>query len=140
MGVCAICDVAVTSDEAAVYRSDTFTVAPAPPPTQVPGWFLLWTNRHDVNGLWELSESESSEFGRLVRAVSHAARDATGAERVYLMAFGEHALHFHAMLLSRTAEMPVEIRGPGLLAAGADWASPIEAASVADAVRTRLVR
>jgi diadenosine tetraphosphate (Ap4A) HIT family hydrolase len=136
---CAICAVAAaTADEDVVYRSDAFTVAPAP--MQVPGWFLLWTNRHDAYGLWELTDGEASEFGRLVRVVAAASRDATGAERLYLMALGEHALHFHAMVLARTGAMPLDVRGPGLLAAGSAFADPALTRSVAVEVRTRLLR
>jgi diadenosine tetraphosphate (Ap4A) HIT family hydrolase len=133
---CSICDVAATSAAVVVYSSDAFTVAPAP--MQVPGWFLLWTNRHDVNGLWEMTDGEASEFGRLARDLAQTAREATDAERTYLMAFGEHALHFHAMVLTRTADMPQDARGPGLLARGAEFADARRAQSVADLVRARL--
>jgi diadenosine tetraphosphate (Ap4A) HIT family hydrolase len=136
---CAICDVAAGTDEQSwVYRSEAFTVAPAS--AQVPGWFLLWTNRHDASGIWELTDSEAAEFGVLTRRVADASRDATAAERVYLMAFGEHALHFHAMLLARTADMPAGVRGAGLLAAGSSLADPTRAIAVAEEVRKRLRR
>jgi diadenosine tetraphosphate (Ap4A) HIT family hydrolase len=134
---CAICDVAArTHDETIVFRSDAFTVVPAP--AEVPGWFLFWTNRHDANGLWDLTAGEAAEFGLLSRDLAGAARETTGAERAYLMSFGEHALHFHAMVLARTAEMPQDARGAGLLAQGARFADPPRARTVTAEVRARL--
>ncbi|MDQ1695284.1 MAG: hypothetical protein QOJ03_637 [Frankiaceae bacterium] len=135
---CAICDVAARVDADVVHRTSLFTVAPAT--VKVPGWFLLWTNRHDAAGLWDVSDAEAEEFGRLVRDLSRAARACTDAERTYVITFGEHALHFHAMVLARTRDMPPASRGPALLSRGPDFADEERAAAVAAQVRELLGR
>jgi diadenosine tetraphosphate (Ap4A) HIT family hydrolase len=134
---CAICDVAASIDDGAVVRrTGAFTVAPAT--VRVPGWFLLWTNRHDAAGLWELTDAEAQEFGQLIRDLSQAVRACVDAERTYVMTFGEHALHFHAMVLARTTVMPPDSRGPALLGRGPDFADAARATAVTEQVRRLL--
>jgi diadenosine tetraphosphate (Ap4A) HIT family hydrolase len=130
---CAICGVAAaTPEEQIVLRGEHFAVGTG---MDVPGWLLLWTLRHEAQGLWELTDEEAAELGPLLRDLSAALQREYGAERTYVMAMGEHALHFHAMVMARPAGAPAEQRGPGLLAAGGALADPAEARSVAARLR-----
>jgi hypothetical protein len=50
-----------------------------------------------------------------VRLLSATAKAEAGAERVYLMGVGENQRRFHFLLLSRSAAVPAEMRGTGIL-------------------------
>jgi diadenosine tetraphosphate (Ap4A) HIT family hydrolase len=80
----------------------------------VPGWIFVATRRH-VDGAGDMTDEEAEGFGVLVRRLTQLLESTAGAERVYLGAAGEHARHWHAVLASRTADLPAEHRGLGLL-------------------------
>ena len=63
----------------------------------------------------------------MLKALSVAIRTAIPAERVYLIGLGENSLHFHCLLMPRTADTPQDWRGPQLLAHGKDLADPEQA-------------
>jgi diadenosine tetraphosphate (Ap4A) HIT family hydrolase len=133
---CAICHVAAqTTDETAVHSDEHFTVGTG---MDVPGWLLLWTNRHEAQGLWELDDREAHALGPLLRTLAAALKEECRAERAYIMAMGEHALHFHAMVMARPEGAAPEARGPGLLSAAASLADREAAQAVAARIRTRL--
>lgn len=133
---CRLCATAASVDPADVlHRGDHFTAATG---MGVPGWVLLWTHRHDAQGLWELSDDESADLGPLLRDVARGVRTACGAERTYVMAMGEHALHFHAMVMARTEQTPTELRGPALLQAAAGLRDVETARTTAAAIRAAL--
>ncbi|MCW2608242.1 MAG: hypothetical protein JWO60_2935 [Frankiales bacterium] len=133
---CRLCATAEAVDEAdVVHRGTSFTAATG---MKVPGWVLLWSHRHEAQGLWELTDAESAELGILLRDLSAAVRDTVGAERTYVMAMGEHALHFHAMVLARTPDTAPEHRGPGLLAAAPALADAAAARTVAAGLRASM--
>jgi len=67
-----------------------------------------------------------------------AARTEAGAERVYLMGFGEKWQHFHFMLLSRPVTVPEHLRGPGLLEKAPELADRQEALRLGSSIRKRL--
>lgn len=133
---CSICHVAASAtSEDVVYRGRHFTAATG---MDVPGWVLLWTDRHEAQGLWELSDEESDELGRLLRDLAAGLRQEYGAERTYIMAMGEHALHFHAMVMARPADASPEARGATLLASAPSLVDSAAARAVAAKLRTAL--
>lgn len=133
---CRMCATAASVDPADVlHRGAHFTAATG---MGVPGWALLWTHRHAAQGLWELDDAETAELGPLLRDLARALRSACGAERTYVMAMGEHALHFHAMVMARSAQTPLELRGPALLHAAADLRDTAASRTTAAAVRAAL--
>jgi diadenosine tetraphosphate (Ap4A) HIT family hydrolase len=135
---CRLCASArALTDADVVHRGAHFTASTG---MDVPGWVLMWSHRHDAQGLWELTDAESREFGLLLRDVAAAVRTTCGAERTYVLAMGEHALHFHAMVLARTADTPPEFRGPALLAQAAALADRDAARAVAGRLRSALQR
>jgi diadenosine tetraphosphate (Ap4A) HIT family hydrolase len=130
---CAICKVAAaTPEDQLVLRTAHFAVDTG---MEVPGWLLLWTVRHEAQGLWSLTDEETAELGPLLRDLAGALGREHGAERTYVMSMGEHALHFHAMVMARPAGAPADQRGPGLLAAGGALADPDAARALAARLR-----
>jgi diadenosine tetraphosphate (Ap4A) HIT family hydrolase len=122
-------------EESVVFTSGLWTATLA---ADVPGWIMITLNRHTGDWLWGLTAEESSALGPLMQCLSAAARTEAGAERVYLMGFGENWQHFHFMLLSRPATIPEEIRGPGLLGKAPELADRPEALRVGARIRKRL--
>jgi diadenosine tetraphosphate (Ap4A) HIT family hydrolase len=133
---CAICDLRATSaGDSVLFASELWTATLA---WDVPGWIMVMLNRHENDWLWGLYEQEASELGPLMQRLSAAARHAAGAERVYLMGFGEQWQHFHFMLLSRPAAAPQQLRGPGLLEKAPELADRDKAVRIGSAMRERL--
>jgi len=62
--------------------------------TSLPGWLVLVLRRH-ITALSELTESEASELGRLIRRVSIALQEITGCKKTYVVQFAEQAEHPH---------------------------------------------
>jgi diadenosine tetraphosphate (Ap4A) HIT family hydrolase len=133
---CQICrSRAEASEESVVFASELWTATLA---ADVPGWIMITLNRHTGDWLWGLTPEESSALGPLMQRLSEAARSEAGAERVYLMGFGENWQHFHFMLLSRPATVPDEFRGPGLLGKASELADRPQALRVGARIRKRL--
>jgi diadenosine tetraphosphate (Ap4A) HIT family hydrolase len=104
---------------------------------QVPGWVMLATRRHG-DWTWELSDAEAETLGPTLRRLSDAVRAVCGAERVYVIALGENTLHFHLVLLPRSADTPSDLRGTALLDGVAKLADPVEAQKAATALKKAL--
>jgi diadenosine tetraphosphate (Ap4A) HIT family hydrolase len=95
----------------------------------VPGWILFCVNRH-AEGLWSLTPEEAADFGRLAQRLGAAVKEVCASERVYLLVFGEHVLHFHAMVQSRGADVPDDARSGAMLGRAAEFADRDAAAEV----------
>jgi diadenosine tetraphosphate (Ap4A) HIT family hydrolase len=74
-----------------LWRLTTVTVG------ELAGYSYLSPKRH-IRDLTELDGDEAATFGEVLASTSRAIRDATGAELVYLYAFGEGVDHFHVHL------------------------------------------
>jgi hypothetical protein len=133
---CQVCDLrSEASADSLIYADHLWTVAVG---FDVPGWFMVSLNRHNVDWFMGLSDDEAVTLGPLTRSLGIAARAEASAERVYLMGFGEQWSHFHFMVMSRGAAVATEHRGPGLLARAPELADRDEAIRVAAKVRHRL--
>jgi diadenosine tetraphosphate (Ap4A) HIT family hydrolase len=133
---CQVCGLRATAPgESIVYVSDLWTATLA---YDVPGWILVMANRHGDDWMWGLSDREASTLGSLMRRLSAAAKAEAGAECVYLMGFGEQNRHFHFMLLTRSASMAADLRGPGLLENAPKLANRDEAIRAGSRMRERL--
>lgn len=84
------------------------------PGFEVPGWLFLELRRH-AEGPMAMDPAEAGEVGHHLVELSDAIRAATGAEKVYVVAFGEVYAHFHLLLLPRMPFAPPEETGPALL-------------------------
>jgi diadenosine tetraphosphate (Ap4A) HIT family hydrolase len=134
---CLICDhFARVSADATVW-SDADWIASGM--SDVPGWVMVATRQHS-EGSWGLSDREAATAGPVLRALSRALKEAVGAERVHLMAQGEHAVHFHYLMTARgpgdtpifdTAELAR--RSPAL-------ADRAQASAAAERIRTLLAK
>jgi hypothetical protein len=81
---------------------------------EVPGWLVAQLRRHSV-GLNSLNAEELLSAGPLLARLSTAITEITGAEKVYVVAFGENFPHWHFLLMARGAQIPSEHRGPQLM-------------------------
>ncbi|MDQ3757334.1 MAG: hypothetical protein M3394_05760, partial [Actinomycetota bacterium] len=96
MSSCVICERETTDEEPAggwVLRTDLWSACVAPG-FEVPGWLFLELRRH-AEGPMGMEDAEAGELGVLLARLSAAAQAATGAERVYALAYGELFAHFH---------------------------------------------
>jgi diadenosine tetraphosphate (Ap4A) HIT family hydrolase len=135
-GYCHVCDLRSNApSESIIYVDDRWTVAVG---FDVPGWFMVILNRHSEDWFMGLSDREATTLGPLVRSLGNAAVADAGAERVYLMGFGEQWSHFHFAVMSRTATVSPELRGAGLLAHAPELANRDEAVRLGSKVRERL--
>jgi diadenosine tetraphosphate (Ap4A) HIT family hydrolase len=135
-GYCYVCDVRVNGPgESVIYGDDLWTVALG---FDVPGWFMVMLNRHSDDWFMGLSDQEATTLGPLIRSLGNAAVADAGAERVYLMGFGEQWSHFHFAVMSRAAAVSPELRGAGLLAHAPELANRDEAVRIGSKVRARL--
>jgi diadenosine tetraphosphate (Ap4A) HIT family hydrolase len=70
-----------------------------------PGELIVKTRRH-CESLGELSGSEASALGPILKAAVGALEQVIVAERIYAVSFNERVRHVHFLLLPRTAAMP----------------------------------
>jgi diadenosine tetraphosphate (Ap4A) HIT family hydrolase len=130
---CHFCDL-VSEPDQIVYQDEHWTAGLG---NNVPGWLLVWANRH-VEGMWGMNDAEAASLGPMVQRLSTAVHDVCDAERVYMMAFGEHVIHYHFMIMPRTADTPPEARSAAMLAKMQDWSDPERALEVAGKLRAAL--
>jgi len=133
---CQVCDLQSNAPgEALIYTDDLWTVAVG---FDVPGWFMVMLNRHGDEWFMDLSDHEAATLGPLMRSLGSAAVADAGAERVYLMGFGEQWSHFHFMVMSRPSSVSKEFRGAALLGHAPELANRDEAFRIGAKVRERL--
>lgn len=104
---------------------------------EAPGWLFLQTRRH-VEGPTGMGSDEAGELGLNIAHLAGAIEAVTGAEKVYVLAYGERFPHFHMVLLPRMPFAPPELTGPGLFTKADELVDADEAARVAAAVRDAL--
>ncbi len=96
------------------FRADAFDVVHALN-TSLPGWMVIVARRH-VESIAELSESEATELGGLIRRVSAGLQATLGCSKTYVMQFaemkGHNHVHFH--VVPRMPDLPDEHKGGGI--------------------------
>jgi diadenosine tetraphosphate (Ap4A) HIT family hydrolase len=92
-------------DELLIGRFGPFLLRHHPLPAPMPGWLLLDSRRH-VGGPADFDDEECVALGPMLRRSSALVRTLAGCERVYAIAFGEGARHFHLHLIPRAAAEP----------------------------------
>jgi diadenosine tetraphosphate (Ap4A) HIT family hydrolase len=70
-----------------------------------PGELIVKTKRH-CESLGDLTATEATSLGVVLRAGIGALERVVGAERIYAVSFNERVRHVHFLLLPRTADMP----------------------------------
>lgn len=119
-----------------VLRTDQWSACVAPG-FEVPGWLFVELRRHS-EGPMGMDDAEAAELGGVVRDVSAAIQSAMGAERVYVLAFGELYPHFHVVLIPRMPFAPAEEKGTSLWERRAELCDPEAAAAAASSIRSCL--
>lgn len=74
-------------------------------PCLVPGYVVLWTNRH-VEFLGDLTQEEAQELGALQARACKAVQAVTNVPRVHLLYAGELVRHVHFHIIPRANGMP----------------------------------
>jgi diadenosine tetraphosphate (Ap4A) HIT family hydrolase len=86
-----------------IHRSGPWLVRHHPDPSPLAGWLLLDSRRH-VGGPDGFDAVEAAGLGEMLRRCCALVRQVSGCERVYCIAFGEGARHFHLHLIPRHAD------------------------------------
>ena len=131
---CPICEW-LGGDVEWVHRDDMFA-AGVFPGFDVPGWLFLALRRH-AEGPMGMGPGEAAAFGPVLVDLTARLQRVTGAERVYVVAYGELFPHWHCLLSPRGADVPPEQRGPSLFLRRAELVDPDAAAEVARQVGGR---
>lgn len=100
---CAVCQIQAalhTGTDPLIRRSGPWLLRHHPHPSPLVGWLLLDARRH-VPGPDAFDDAEAAEFGPMLRRSSALLKQLVGCERVYAIAFGEGARHFHLHLIPR---------------------------------------
>ena len=102
-----------------------------------PGWVWLATRRHGAWS-WGLSDGETASYGDVIRRITRAVREASSADRVYVLALGENSIHYHMLVIPRLPQLGDAVRR-AIRAAGADVREPGRAADADRRLRSALV-
>jgi histidine triad (HIT) family protein len=63
------------------------------------------TRRH-IPSFAELTQAEAQALGELIARLSHALKDCTGADHVYVFFYGDHVPHLHLHIFARYPGTP----------------------------------
>lgn len=104
---CGVCRIHAggAGSELWIHRSEPWLLRHHPQPAPLPGWLVLDSLRH-VGGPADFDPAECAALGPALQRASALVRELTGCERVYAIAFGEGARHFHLHLIPRHAADP----------------------------------
>ncbi|MGX6601005.1 HIT family protein [Micromonosporaceae bacterium Da 78-11] len=127
------------ADPAAVVFRDEHWAAEIVPGYQVPGWIVLRARRH-AERITGLDPAELGSFAQRAQDVVAAVTEVTGAPATYLMVFGENYPHFHTLIASRGADVPVELRAGNILNMRRDHSDPAAAAALIPDLRAAYQR
>lgn len=104
---------------------------------EVPGWLFLQLRRH-AEGPMAMATDEAAELGGLLVELTGAIQAVTGAEKVYVVAYGEAFPHFHLLLHPRMPAAPPEHKGTALFAARAELRNVAASTEIAEQLRAWL--
>jgi diadenosine tetraphosphate (Ap4A) HIT family hydrolase len=93
------------NDASLVWMNELWMLRHSAAPYPTLGWMTLHSRRH-IPGVVGFTDAEAADFGRVLKHISQALIDATGAQRVYLGSLSEGTPHFHVHLVPRYAEGP----------------------------------
>jgi diadenosine tetraphosphate (Ap4A) HIT family hydrolase len=84
-------------------------------PCGIVGWLVLVLKRH-AEALHELSNEEFSEFAELQHKTAKLLHSELNSAKEYTVCFAEaeHFNHVHFHIISRSSNLPVELRGTGI--------------------------
>lgn len=111
--VCSMCSMEAAPETTVLFRNSQWA-AELPRGAEVPGWVVLRSRRH-VEHLVNLDDSQLVTFGPSLRDVAAAVGAVMKTETIYVLSFGETDLHFHAVVIPRGADVPVQRRKGDIL-------------------------
>ena len=99
---CKACKWIAKEDEKSnlVWSNENWVLRHSAAPYPALGWMTMHSRRH-IPGVVALTDTESAELGKVLKEVSQAQIDATGALRVYIGSLSEGTPHFHLHLVPR---------------------------------------
>lgn len=118
---------------------DPYFVIGIAPDFEVPGWYFLAMRRHG-EGPMSMSPDEAGAYGPILVSCTSAVKEATGAERVYVIAYGELYPHWHCLISPRSAEIPAGLRGPALFSGRSQLIDVQRSIEVSEVTRKILLR
>lgn len=136
---CPLCARELSTDEPPggwVHRSGLWSAGVAEG-FEVPGWLFLQLRRH-AEGPMAMAPDEAGELGGLLVELTAAIQAVTGAEKVYVAAYGEAFPHFHLVLHPRMPAAPPEHKGPALFAARDELRDVAASTAIAEQLRAWL--
>jgi diadenosine tetraphosphate (Ap4A) HIT family hydrolase len=133
---CAICKFATGAAGTVLYEDDHWAVGVLDG-IEAPGWTVVALRRHAF-GITGASVAEAETMGPLLRRVTEAIESATGAERVYIAAYGENHAHWHLLLIPRGADVPVEQRHSQIWGHRQSFVDPKRARQVGELIRDQM--
>jgi diadenosine tetraphosphate (Ap4A) HIT family hydrolase len=104
-GVCRIHADPSQAGEFVILRQGAWLLRHHPSPAPLLGWLLLDTVRH-VGGPGDFDAQECAGLGLILQRSCALVQQIAGCERVYAIAFGEGARHFHLHLIPRHGDEP----------------------------------
>ncbi len=99
-GVCAIQATLEPGDDPLLHHEGPWLLRHHPHPSPLVGWILLDARRH-VPGPDRFDAAEAASLGPVLRRSCALVKELVGCDRVYAIAFGEGARHFHLHLIPR---------------------------------------
>lgn len=112
---CSLCEVVDRLPDSLILASDAAWITYVHPSLADAGCVWVQTRQH-VHGIWSMNEEQSSTMGTVMARAAEALRRSRGAERVYMVSFGENHPHMHALLVARPpGEGHGSLRGTALV-------------------------
>jgi hypothetical protein len=134
-GLCTL-EVGVGPEGGWVLQDQNWSVG-VPHGMEIPGWLTAQIRRHAV-GTSALNEGEQVSLGPLLAKLTMAITEATGAEKVYAVTFGEAFPHWHILLMARGSAVPEAHRGAALMLHRAGYVDRDAALTTAGRIRALL--
>jgi len=134
---CRICELQLHPPEGGWYWQDEHWSIGPHLTTEVPGWTVVYLRRH-ASSLSAMTQPELESMGPTLAMAAAAVEAEAGAERVYLVLFGENFPHLHLVLIPRGAGVPPEHRSSRLHVHAKEYVDPVAYREVGERIRRRL--
>lgn len=118
-----------------VYADELWVLRHSGSPYPAVGWMTLHARRHVANAAY-FNDGEAADFGLIVRRISQALQEATGALRIYFASLSEATPHFHCHFVPRYEHGPKQWKAFDDLARARDGMIEVDAARVQEVIRT----
>jgi diadenosine tetraphosphate (Ap4A) HIT family hydrolase len=126
---CAICNLVSGAAGTPVFSDDHWVLGMLEG-LEAPGWLVLAQRRHGI-GAVGMTDAEAISLGPVLKLATTAIEEVTGAERVYVVAYGENSPHWHLLLIPRGSDHPIEQRQAAIWGHRAEYVDPDRAYAVA---------